>query len=545
MKKNIVFATLVALLLGFSSCSDFLDRYPKEELSDGSFWTKPEDAEMFVASIYNSALPSWEVDGAINSDDAVHGIKWAAGNVSKGIYDPLDFSWSSEYSNIRACNVLLERIDMIEDYPEADKNVVLGEARFLRAYIYFTLIRQFGDVPYVDTPLALEELEGITRTPREEVYQHIMEDFDFAIEWLPDTRPAEEYGRLTKAAARAMKARAALYYSDWEVAASESKAVIDSGLYELFDAGNTGRYEELFWESQEACSEAIFVRQYNYPDNTHYLIGWECFPTLGWGGINPTQSLVDAFECIDGAPITESPLYDETNPFENRDPRLEVNVLHDGETMYGVTIKVAPLASSGNTGIGQHGDATATGYYQQKWLDPSIDPQTDGWNMGKDWHIIRFAEVLLTYAEAQNEISPLDASAFEAINRVRRRVGMPELQNTDASSPTYCATQDALRQRIRNEWRVEFALEGDKRQWDIRRWGIASRVLNEPVLGLKYTLVDDPEHADPADDGQVCILYQGTNVVAGTTSYAEHNYLYPVPQTEIDLNPALGQNPGY
>ena len=173
MKKNIVFATLVALLLGFSSCSDFLDRYPKEELSDGSFWTKPEDAEMFVASIYNSALPSWEVDGAINSDDAVHGIKWAAGNVSKGIYDPLDFSWSSEYSNIRACNVLLERIDMIEDYPEADKNVVLGEARFLRAYIYFTLIRQFGDVPYVDTPLALEELEGITRTPREEVYQHM------------------------------------------------------------------------------------------------------------------------------------------------------------------------------------------------------------------------------------------------------------------------------------------------------------------------------------------------------------------------------------
>ena len=139
----------------------------------------------------------------------------------------------------------------------------------------------------------------------------------------------------------------------------------------------------------------------------------------------------------------------------------------------------------------------------------------------------------------------LDASAFEAVNRVRRRVGMPELQSTDATSPTYCGTQDALRQRIRNEWRVEFALEGDKRQWDIRRWGIASQVLNQPILGLKYTLVNDPEHADPADGGQVCILYQGTNVVAGTTAYSEHNYLYPVPQSEIDLNPALGQNPGY
>lgn len=96
--------------------------------------------------------------------------------------------------------------------------------------------------------------------------------------------------------------------------------------------------------------------------------------------------------------------------------------------MYGVTIKVAPLKSSGSTGIAQHGDATATGYYQQKWLDPSIDPQSAGWEMGKDWVTIRYAEVLLTYAEAKNEVSPLDDSAFEAVNQVRRRVGMPELQ---------------------------------------------------------------------------------------------------------------------
>lgn len=296
-----------------------------------------------------------------------------------------------------------------------------------------------------------------------------------------------------------MKARAALYYADWEVAAKAAKAVIDSNQYELFDAEGTGRYAELFWESQEACSEAILIRQFNAPDNTNYIIGWECFPTKGWGGINPTQSLVDAFECIDGAPINKSSLYDETDPFTNRDPRLEVCVLHDGEEMYGTTIKVAPLKSSGNTGIAQHGDATATGYYQQKWLDPNIDPQSTGWDMGKDWHVIRFAEVLLTYAEAQNEIAGLDDSAFEAVNRVRRRAGIPELQKNDASKPTYCGTQDELRQRIRNEWRVEFALEGGKRQWDIRRWGIAKDVLNAPFLGLKYKLVDDPNA--PAEDG--------------------------------------------
>ena len=266
---------------------------------------------------------------------------------------------------------------------------------------------------------------------------------------------------------------------------------------------------------------------------------------MGWGGINPTQSLVDAFECIDGAPISESSLYDETNPFEHRDPRLEVCVLHDGETLYNVTVKTAPLKSSGSTGVAQHNDATATGYYQQKWLDPSIDPQSDGWNMGKDWHVIRYAEVLLTYAEAKNEITGLDASAFDAVNQVRRRVGMPDLLNSDASKPTYCGTQDALRQRIRNEWRVEFALEGSKRKWDIRRWGIAKEVLNAPFLGMKYKMVDDPANADPKDEGKVCILYQGENIKLTGSKYEDHNYLFPVPQAELDLNPALGQNPGY
>ena len=275
------------------------------------------------------------------------------------------------------------------------------------------------------------------------------------------------------------------------------------------------------------------------------MLGWSAFPTLGWGGLNPTQSLVDAFEDIEGAPIAKSALYDEKNPFANRDPRLEVNVLHDGEVMYDQTIKVAPLKSSGNTGIGRHGDATATGYYMQKWLDPSVYPLTDGWDMGKDQVVIRYAEVLLTYAEAKNELAGLDASAFDAVNQVRRRVGMPELQNSDASKPTYCATQDDLRQRIRNEWRVEFALEGGKRQWDIRRWGIAMDVMNKPRLGLKYELVESPD-AKEGDGGMICILYQGDKQAVGeATAYKEHNYLYPVPQKEIDLNPNLTQNPGY
>lgn len=543
MKKYLSIIAAALLMGSFSSCSDFLDRYPLEELSDESFWKTEKDAEMAVSNLYN-VLPTWDTDEAINSDDAVHGIKWAAGNQSKGVYDPSDYGWSGEYGYIRQANLILEKIQEMDLSEDAYKKLE-GQARFFRAYTYFTLIRSFGAVPYIDKPLELTDVENITRTPKDEVYAKVMEDFDIAIANLPVQWDETNSGRITKGAAMAMKARAALYYNNWETAMTEAKNVMDLGQYELYDKDNTGRYKELFWEVADGCDEFILSVQFNAPTRTHYLIGWECFPTLGWGGLNPTQSLVDAFEDINGAPITsEASVYDPTNPFANRDPRLEVNVLHDGETMYGVTIKVAPLSSSGNTGIGQHGDATATGYYQQKWLDPSIDPQSTGWDMGKDWVVIRYAEVLLTYAEAKNELSPLDPSAFDAVNQVRRRVGMPDLQNTDPTKPTYCGTQDDLRKRIWNEWRVEFALEGGKRQWDIRCWGIAKDVLNAPFEGLRYTLVDDP-NAPKGDNGKKCILYVGEPLKLAGSHYEDHNYLLPIPQTEIDLNPKLEQNPGY
>lgn len=544
MKNKILYIIASVMLTGFTSCSDFLDRYPTEELSDGSFWKTKTDAEMAVSDIYR-CLPTWDIDEDINSDNAVHGIKWANGNVSKGVYDPADQGWSEDYGYIRRCNLVLQKLEEME-LSQSDKEPIAGQAYFFRGYIYFELIRKFGDVPYIDQPLKLTDVEDITRTSKDEIYTKIMADFDKAFSYLPEEWPATQWGRITKGAAMAMKARAALYFGNWETAATAAKSVMDLNKYDLYDKENTGKYQELFWEKTDGCEEIILAVQYNAPDKTNYLIGWECFPTKGWGGLNPTQSLVDAFEDSEGAPpISKSKIYSEKNPFANRDPRLEVNVLHDGEEMYGVTIKVAPLKSSGSTGIAQHGDATATGYYQQKWLDPSIDPQSAGWEMGKDWVTIRYAEVLLTYAEAKNEVSPLDDSAFEAVNQVRRRVGMPELQKTDATKPTYCATQDDLRQRIRNEWRVEFALEGGKRQWDIRRWGIAKDVLNAPFLGIKYKMVDDAVNADPKDGGKVCVLYEGDNVKLAGSRYEDHNYIYPIPQSEIDLNPKLTQNPGY
>ena len=171
------------------------------------------------------------------------------------------------------------------------------------------------------------------RTSREEVYGKVMQDFDKAIEYLPKSWSSSEYGRVTKGAALAMKARAALYYGKWDVAAESAKKVMDLNEYNLYDEQNTGKYQELFWEKADGCKEFILVKQFKEAENSWFLIGWEAFPTKGWGGINPTQSLVDAFEDIEGAPIAKSTLYDPKKPFEKRDPCLEVNVLHHGETL--------------------------------------------------------------------------------------------------------------------------------------------------------------------------------------------------------------------
>ena len=242
MKKYLSIIAAALLMGSFSSCSDFLDRYPLEELSDKGFWKTEQDAEMAVSNLYN-VLPTWDTDEAINSDDAVHGIKWAAGNQSKGVYDSSDYGWSGEYGYIRQANLVLEKIQKMDLSEDAYKKLE-GQARFFRAYTYFTLIRSFGAVPYIDKPLELTDVENITRTPKDEVYAKVMEDFDIAIANLPVQWDETNSGRITKGAAMAMKARAALYYNNWETAMTEAKNVMDLGQYELYDKDNTGRYKE-------------------------------------------------------------------------------------------------------------------------------------------------------------------------------------------------------------------------------------------------------------------------------------------------------------
>lgn len=559
----------LALAIGASSCVD-LDTAPLNQKSDATMWKTPEDAEQGVSVLY-AYLPSSmdQASSDVYTDNAVHGIKWAVSQQAHGVWNTTDFSWSGEYQYIRWANLVLANIDQVEGFTDAQRNNVLGQAYFFRAYIYADLIRQFGDVPYTDKPMDLSEQEGIVREDWKTVYDKVMADFDQAISLLPEYTTN---GRVNKQVARGFKAKTALYFANpacphsvadgYQVAATNAKAIIDSGHYGLYDGDYsgtakdyTGNYASMFWSlNMDNSNESLIsVRNIASLNNGTYYIGFNCFPTLGWGGTNPTQGLVDCFEDCEGAPISESKIYDPLHPNLNRDPRCTANIFFSGDEWYGEKIVTTPLPSSGVRALygraNACGDATLTGYHTKKWLDPAIHPQIGGWNHDACGSVMRFTEVLLMYAEAMNEMSDRPQEALDAVNKVRARVGMPALQKTDASLPTYVGSQDALRQRIRNEFRVEFCFEGDHRQWDARRWNIATDVLNAPRYSYKYKIIDDPANALPGDNGQVCLLYvadgKQDEIQDQIIRYSAHNYLYPIPQDQIDLNKNLEQNPGY
>lgn len=566
-----IFASL-ALAFGASSCVD-LDTAPLDQKSDANMWKTTADAEQAMSVLYVYLPNSMDAAGSdVYTDNAVHGIKWAVGNQGHGVWSSTDFDWATEYEYIRRANMVFSRINEIENMSQADKDNILGQTYFFRAMIYADLIRQFGDVPLILEPLDLDDQAGMARTDWKTVYDQVMSDYDQAIALLPTYT---NNGRVNKQVAKAFKAKIALYFANpecphsvadgWQVTAQMTKDIIDSGNYDLYDgdyagtaADYDGEYETMFYGLNIDNSKESLITTYNLQGITDTeWIGFNCFPKLGWGGTNPTQSLVDCFEDCEGAPIAKSTIYDPLKPNVNRDPRLTANVIFSGDEYYGITVSTTPLPSSGDRALYPVGcgDATLTGYHTKKWLDPDVNPESQGWYGYSVAHsCMRYTEVLLMYAEAKNELSGLDPEAFWAVNKVRARVGMPALQNTDPSKPTYCATQDDLRQRIRNEWRVEFCFEGDHRQWDARRWNIATDVLNAPRYSYKYTLRKDEANAKKGDDGMVCDLYVGEadEITNQIIRYQPHNYLYPIPQAQIDLSvdketkePSLKQNPGY
>lgn len=506
----------------FTSCNDsFLDRAPKDKLSDTSYWQSKDDAEKFANGIYRYLVQPENhtimTDCYTANAIPVH-VTAEQGQLSAGsaVSTNPHFSqlWQEAYYGIRRCLIFQERIG---DVPmdETAKATIKAEVQYLEAFFYATLLKYMGGVPILDHAMALsEEMPG--RNTEEEVYAHIVSLLDAAAPKLPSIRTASDNGKPSAGACYALKARVAYYAHKYDVAEAAAKAVMDMNAYDL-----ATDYETLFHPVSELDNEIIFAKQFN-PDPANSVEGNRIIQFFapvdfgGWEAVSPTQDMVDAYQCIDGKSINDSPLYDAANPFANRDPRLACSILWPGAQYLGIYNGTEYTLTFDNQRMGD-GSHTRTGYTMRKYIDPGDYPL---WRWGQTNFIyLRYAEVLLTYAEARNENVGPDEKVYAAINEVRQRpsVDMPALEAG--------LTKEQMREAIRLERRIEFAFEGIH-LFDTRSWKTTEEEVKRPVWGIN-------KEGDPIE-------------IEKRNFNPNRDYLWAIPFNEVDLSKGvLKQNPGW
>lgn len=499
MKKyinNVLIA--FALMATLGSCSKFLDRDPLDQISSGTFWTSQSEAEMALTGVYARLLSAsfdhntmfWDVMGGdLNTNQGSAVIPLAQGFMEPNSGSLVSSVFSECYRGISSANYFLDNVDRAPVSEEL-KKVYKGEASFLRALFYFTLSEFYGGVPLYTKLVTIDEAK-VKQATKAEVVAQVLADLEAAINGLPNNA---YNGHAVKGSALALKAKVLLHNEQWGPAAAAAKQVIDDGKFSLFN-----NYRTMFLATgQSGNPEIIMSARYLNPDRS--ATGPDI--QFAWHGtINPRGELVDDYECADGLPISASPLYNSSNWRLNRDPRLLL-------TIKAFEDKV--INSSGVEMGFNYNAPSGSGYEPVKGLNWDALPVDYSTRSEQDWILLRYAELLLIYAEAKNEESGPDQSIYDAINSIRARPGinMPAI-------PTGLS-KDQMRERIRHERRIELALEG-KRYFDVKRWKTAETYIP--------TLVD-PGGAQRKFD-------------------KSKNYVFPFPQSEIDVNENLEQNPNY
>jgi starch-binding outer membrane protein, SusD/RagB family len=530
MKKSIVSICLlwflVYLLLGLLACNkEKLDVVPQDKFSDASFWKTEQQATDALTGVYTTLLEKGTLWNAYYTtymwasgtmtDDAMGTFSAFQTNAVSTADETVRTLWAYLYTNIRTCNVFLSNIDKpVMD--EAKRKRYKAEARFLRAYYYSILCNNWGGVPLVKVPLTLAELKQ-PRSPKAEVVKFIVDELTAAAADLPGVTGTEN-GRATTGAALALKARVLLYNGEYAAAATAAKSVMDLNQYQLFQDAEGRGYNSVHRKRNEGNSEVIFSIRYRLPDQFYYFLSRIQPPayTGEGGGLQILQSFVDAFECTDGKLINVSPLFNAADEYKNRDPRLAMAIVKQGDLLFGDPIK--PVAVANNY----------TGYYDRKLME---DTFTD-WGQGEtDPILIRYAEVLLIYAEAKIESNTIDQTVLDALNSIRARAYNKTMTDISAYPAVTTRDQAQLRQVLRRERRVELGCEhNDSRLSDIRRWKLGGIVLTGVAQGAKDATGATTAYRKMFD-----------------LSFDPKLYLWPIPQSEIDLiGPGLlEQNPGY
>jgi starch-binding outer membrane protein, SusD/RagB family len=501
--KTIIRIVVILMTISVISCDDdFLDTAPLSAISDATYWESENNAIMWINYAYRSLPNHNNYLFDTFSDDATGNN---ANDIQQGLHNPstgtVGMKWG--YQTIRHCLELLEKIDNVPNLSTEAKNRITGQARFILAYDYFEKITLYRDIPLVDKTMRLEESD-LPKTEKSIILTYVLQQLDLAIDELPLSWPASEAGRATQGAALALKARVLLYNNRWEEAAAAAKQVMDLGVYELHP-----NYDEVFMTAyNNATKEVILAHQYAEGLYVHNLQFPYSFYTVGGtSGSLPLPSLVNSYESIDGLPIDESLLYDPLDPWENRDPRFRMNHIVPFDVLDGVTYD--PVND-----INDRTPARTYVYFRKYIADMKTQQRTSHVN----WILLRYADVLLMYAEAKNEASGPEASIYDALDLIRERAGMPPVDRARYSD------QASLRSFIRNERRVELAGEG-LRYFDILRWRIAEDVLNTTLVSFEIPdLLPLQVIRDVAFDPQ-------------------KHYVWPIPQSAIDNAKNLEQHP--
>ncbi|MEN7547735.1 RagB/SusD family nutrient uptake outer membrane protein [Rapidithrix thailandica] len=538
MKKLLKVTIVFLSSLLFTQCDDsLLDTYPQDQLGSELFWKTEADAVNAVNALYTKLPGISEMQWDMMSDightnttyDAKVTIERGEHNATLGYFDNL---WDNGYAAIRAANYFLENIDKVkENEPDIDEdllNRLKGEARFIRAFFYTRMVFLFGDIPLVTKTLDVSEGKTIGKNSSEEIWDFVEKEFSEIANWLPEAYSGENLGRITKGAAWAMKARAMLYAKRYTKAAEAAKSVMDLNVYGLYP-----EYENLFSYDAQNNTEVILDRQYAQDIANHnFFAAYAPKGMQGGVGVCPTLTLVDAYQTINGLAIDEDPLYDPLDPYANRDPRLGYSLFIPtfsdnvpGDELYNGIIYDPRPGSGTEDEVEVDYFRTKTGFNTKKYINR--EDKDDRGNGGTNFILIRYADVLLMYAEAKIEANQIDASVYAAINAVRQRndVNLPEVSAGKS--------QEELRQILRHERMVELALEG-LRFFDIRRWKIAHVVMQGPIEGMRYIKSGETEVQT--------LRYGGVE----RSFNPEKDYLFPVPQEEILLNENLKpQNPNY
>jgi hypothetical protein len=500
MKKIHIILIIIGVFL-FSGCEDYLTTVPSDQYTVENFWSSEEEAQAGLTGVYqvlrgyhaNQILSSSQLTPNSSKFDDPGGWRSLARGVAQTTNPLFQSAWDNNYRGIGRANTVVDNVNE-ENLTDTDPGVIVqivGEAKFLRAFFYFDLVNKFSGVPLVLETPDFEQHGSIGRNEKREVITQILKDLDDAIAVLAQNN---EPGRVTKGAALALKARVLLYENRWSEAASTAQQVMGLNQYSLFPD-----YRGLFKLENENNSEIIWDIQFKLTEFGHSYDD----AVDRHSNNSPLKELVDAYYMDDGMSIQESSLYDPQDPYKNRDPRLYQ------------TIRLMGYMYNGKTDTPEQLDQT--GFGTKKFTTYSDSTHIDEIPGGKSEInpiVIRYAEVLLTYAEAKNEEEGPVESVYNAINEIRNRptVNMPDL-------PTGL-TQEEMRQEIRHERRIELALEG-KYIEDMKRWKTAEIEMNGPVHDWEGN-VYEVRKFDPNRD-----------------------YLWAIPTQEIDLNPNLQQNPGW